>query len=148
VVLEGLDEPSYSRRTVLRLCFDYNDDLYGGANVCHETIPATLGGLGSCSIQVDWTGRLFCELCEFCNGRDDNYQLLSAFDCANVGGEESRVCTSDYANNTDSILRFLANPQLSTACERAGTPSAAAHMAGLLIPVWMAMVLPFAYYIV
>lgn len=154
VILDGLDGTTYSRQTLVRLCFDYDDNgnLYGGANVCHETIPEdSLGGLGVCSIQVD--GAL-CEMCEFCPGRDENYLLRSVFDCSNVGGEEARVCTSDYSNNTDTILRFLANPQRSTECEGFGDSSAAANQHGLLLSsttvLWisiinMAMVLPFVF---
>ena len=116
VEVTGLDEPSYAQRTTLTLCFQY-DELYDGREVCHETVPDTLGGLGTCSIKVDGS---LCELCEFCPGRDDNYDLRSVFDCENVGAEEGRVCTSDYANNTETLLRFLAQTEESTECPNMG----------------------------
>lgn len=113
VFLDDVTATTYSKRYVLGICFDY-DDLYDGKKVCHESVVEQLGGLGSCSIKV--AGDL-CELCTFCNVRDEGYNLLSAFDCSNVGGEEARQCTADNAGSEDTIMRFLANPQLSEECE-------------------------------
>ena len=138
VKLSNLDQPSYSQITTLNICFDYDEDLYDGANVCHETTPENLGGLGVCSIDVDGT---LCDMCEFCNGRDENYQLMSAFDCSNVGGESARVCTSDYTNNTETIIRFLANPKTSTACQKSNESAGSTSNGNLLFIVSTSLIL-------
>ena len=116
VVLDDVTASSFSKLYILEICFDYDDnELYGGKKVCHESRPEPLGGLGSCSITV---GGKQCELCTFCNSRDEGFNLLSAFDCSNAGGEEARTCVADNAGSEDTVVRFLANPQYSTECER------------------------------
>jgi len=100
---------SYSRQIVMETCFTYPSTVNEGEKVCLSVTSDGIGTVLTCEIKV---GGDACNVCRYCAAGK------LSFDCSNLGYEERTACGDDNAN--DSIVQFLYNPELSTACPGGG----------------------------
>ncbi|KAL3935782.1 MAG: hypothetical protein SGBAC_008771 [Bacillariaceae sp.] len=101
---------TFSQRTDVELCFEYESGVYDAAKVCYSY--SLFGGNrdSQCTITVDGTS---------CNQCQTFTATTLAFDCSNVNNETRQDKPLADAVQ-DTILQFLTNTESATMC---ATPS-------------------------
>lgn len=97
---------SFSQRTDVELCFQYENEVYGGAKVCYSYFLFGANQDTQCTITVDGTA---------CNQCQTFTKTTLAFDCSNVN-YETRQNNPIAEAVQGSVVQFLTNTNSATGC--------------------------------
>jgi hypothetical protein len=118
--VKNLTGSTFSQQTEVELCFQYEEDMYGGAKVCYSYLLFGSNQDSQCTVTVDGTR---CAACQTFT------QVNLAFDCTNLsyknttGGNslfEVRQDASVADSSANTLLRFMANTAAAEGCQTGG----------------------------
>lgn len=118
--VKNLTGTTFSQQTDVEICFQYEDDTYGGAKVCYSYKLFGSNPDTQCTVTVDGAS---CAACQTFT------QASLAFDCSNIGYVNATGGNAVFEVRQDapvadaidgSLLRFMADMSSAEGCQTGG----------------------------